>query len=277
MHEILRNLPEGARVLDLGSGAAGSFGAEHCPHAIIIRLDPQRPPTATAGFVQANAAHLPFRDASFDAVIANHSLEHMEQLGSALSEVGRVVRCGASLYVAVPDSSTFSDKLYRWIYHGGGHINPFDSPAELSRRISQPTGLRPVAVKVLYASFIYLHHSHFHPRPPRRLWLFGNGNARFIATLSYALRGLDRLLGTRASVYGWGLYFGAPPPEIDMRGWTNVCVHCGAGHPAAWLQLKHAVHRRILWMRAFDCPNCGGWNLFTNDIPEVQALYTMLQ
>jgi hypothetical protein len=84
--------------------------------------------------------------------------------------------------------------------------------------------------------------------------------------LSYALRGLDRLLGTRASVYGWGLYFGVRPPEIDMRGWTNVCVHCGAGHPAAWLQLKHAVHRRILWTRAFDCPNCGGWNLFTNDL-----------
>jgi ubiquinone/menaquinone biosynthesis C-methylase UbiE len=165
MHEILRNLSAGARVLDLGSGAAGSFGAEHCPHASIVRLDPERPPTcAPAGFVQADAAHLPFRDASFDAVIANHSLEHMEELGPALSEVGRVVRRGASLYVAVPDSSTFSDKLYRWIYHGGGHINPFDSPAELSRRIAQPTGLQPVAVRVLYASFIYLHHSHFHPR-----------------------------------------------------------------------------------------------------------------
>jgi ubiquinone/menaquinone biosynthesis C-methylase UbiE len=152
MHDILRNLPAGARVLDLGSGA-GSFGAEHCPHAIIIRLDPERPPArAPAGFVQAVASHLPFRDSSFDAVIANHSLEHIEELGPALREVGRVVRCGASLYVTVPDASTFSDKLYRWIYHGGGHINPFDSPAELSRRIAQLTGLQPVAVRVLYAS-----------------------------------------------------------------------------------------------------------------------------
>jgi len=266
MHEILRNLPVSARVLDLGSGG-GSFGAEHCPHAVIIRLDPEWPTAgAPAGFVQADAAHLPFRDGSFDAVIANHSLEHMQQLEPALDEVDRVVRRGASLYVAVPDASTFSDKLYRWIYHGGGHINPFDSPAGLSRRIAERTGLQPVAVKVLHASFIYLHHSKFHPRPPRRLWLFGNGNARFIAILSYALRTLDRVLGTRASVYGWGLYFGTPPPEIDMSGWTNVCIHCGAGHSAAWLRLNHADHRYMLFARAFDCPNCGGWNLFTNDV-----------
>jgi SAM-dependent methyltransferase len=271
MHEILRNLPMGTRVLDLGSGG-GSFAAEHCPHAVIIRLDPERPPAgAPPGFVQADAADLPFRGGSFDAVIANHSLEHMEQLERALGEVGRVVRRGASLYVAVPDATTFSDKLYRWIcrwiYHGGGHINPFDSPAELSRRIARLTGLQPVAVKVLHASFIFLHHSKFHPRPPRRLWLFGNGNARFIAILSYALRSLDRLLGTRASIYGWSLHFGTPPPELDTSGWTNVCVHCGAGHSAAWLRINHAVHRRILLVRAFDCPNCGGWNLFTNDLP----------
>jgi len=277
MHEILHNLPTGARVLDLGSGR-GSFAAEHCPHAVIIRLDPEWPRAgAPAGFVQADAAHLPFRNGSFDAVIANHSLEHMRQLGPALGEVGRVIRRGASLYVAVPDASTFSDKLYRWIYHGGGHINPFRSPAELSRRVAQPTGLQPVAVRVLHASFIYLHSSNFHPRPPRRLWLFGNGNARFIAILSYALRGLDRLLGTRASVYGWAFYFGASPTEIDRSSWTNVCVHCGAGHSAAWLRLNHAVHRRILLVRVFDCPDCGGWNLFTNDVAAVPASYTMLQ
>jgi hypothetical protein len=223
--------------------------------------------------VQADAARLPFRDGSFDAVIANHSLEHMVELGPALGEIGRVVRRGrASLYVAVPDASTFSDKLYRWIYHGGGHINPFDSPAELSRRIAQATGLQTVAVRVLHASFIYLHHFKFHPRPPRRFWLFGNGNARFIAILSYTLRRLDRLLGTRASVYGWGLYFGTPPPEIDMSGWTNVCVHCGAGHSAAWLTLNHAVRRRFLLVRTTykelaKAPGPGALKLHTGGYP----------
>jgi SAM-dependent methyltransferase len=272
MHEILRNLPAGARVLDLGS-AAGSFQAEHCPQAVIIRLDPQCPPAgAPAGFVQGDAAHLPFRDASFDAVIANHSLEHIDQLGPALRELGRVVRPGASLYVAVPDASTFSDKLYRWMYHGGGHVNLFCSSAELTRRIAQPTGLQPVAIKVMYSSFTYLRHSNFHPRPPRRLWLLGQGNERFLVIFNYALRGLDRLLGTRTSVYGWALYFGVAPPEIDHNGWTNVCSHCGAGHSAAWLELNHAVHRSILLVREFTCPNCGGWNLFTHDVAPRQAM-----
>jgi SAM-dependent methyltransferase len=264
MHEILRSLPIGSRVLDLGSGD-GTFPPGLYPHAIIIRLDPEWPRTgAHAGFVQADAAHLPFRSQSFDAVVANHSLEHLAELGPALREVGRVVKRGASLYVAVPDASTLSDKLYRWIYRGGGHINLFESSTELSRSIAQATGLRPVATRVLHASFIYLHHSNFHPRPPRRLWLFGNGNARCIAILSYVLRWLDRLLGTRASAYGWALYFGGTP-AIEPGGWTNVCIHCGAGHPAAWLTLTHALHRSILFARIFECPNCGGWNLFTED------------
>ena len=36
-------------------------------------------------------------------------------------------------YVAVPDASTFSDRLFRWIYGGdSGHINPFHSAEGLA-------------------------------------------------------------------------------------------------------------------------------------------------
>ena len=98
--------------------------------------------------MQADAAHLPFRDGSFDAVSRQPQPRAHGFARARTSELGRVVRRGASLYVAVADASTFSDKLYRWIYHGGGHINPFRSSAELNRRITQSTGLQPVAVSV---------------------------------------------------------------------------------------------------------------------------------
>ena len=42
--------------------------------------------------MQADAAHLPFATASFDAVISNHSLEHFAQLDAALVEIGRVLK-----------------------------------------------------------------------------------------------------------------------------------------------------------------------------------------
>ena len=79
MHEILRNLRTGARVLDLGS-LTGSFPMDCCPGAFVVRLDLEAPaPGSVDGFVQADAARLPFPDGAFDAVIANHSLEHIQQ------------------------------------------------------------------------------------------------------------------------------------------------------------------------------------------------------
>jgi SAM-dependent methyltransferase len=154
MHEILRNLASGARVLDLGS-RSGSFTNDGCPEIRIVRLDLELPPSGSRyGFVQADAARLPFADRSFDAIIASHSLEHMTELGEVLQEIGRVVRSDGSLFVAVPDASTFSDHLYRWVYVGGGHVNAFRSAEALAGQISKATGLNLVATRIL---------------PPRRL------------------------------------------------------------------------------------------------------------
>ena len=245
MDEILRSLPRGARVLDLGC-RDGSFRAEAYPALTVIRLDRDRPVNG----VQADAARLPFPDHCFDAVISNHSLEHMDALGSVLQEVGRVVRPDGSLYVAVPDAATFSDRLYRWIYHGGGHVNPFRDPDELALTITRATGLPLVARRTLHASFLYLERHHFHPRPPRRMWLFANGDQRVIVALSY----VARVLGL--SEYGWAFWFGRIPETIDTRAWTNVCVHCGCGCPAELLAETGPWYR---------CERCGTRNLFTRD------------
>ncbi len=265
MDEILRNLEPDARVLDLGS-LTGSFPLERCPAGLVVRLDLERPSGgAPEGFVQADAARLPFRDRSFDAVIANHSLEHIQGFEKALEEIGRVVRPDGSLYVAVPDASTFSDRLYRWLCGGGGHINGFRSADTLAAAITRATGLRLTGQRALYSSFEYLNRYYFLPRPPRRLWLVGNGSRRSILVLSYAARWMDRLFGTRLSAYGWALYFGSVAEPVEPAPWSNVCVGCGSGFPAAWLTACKLVQRRFVVFPAYVCPCCHSWNLFTPD------------
>jgi Methyltransferase domain len=265
MDEILRNLPAGARVLDLGS-LTGSFPADRCPGAVVVRLDLEKPAAGSPrGFVQADAARLPFPDHCFDAVIANHSLEHIRHFENALGEIGRVACPTGSLYIAVPDASTFSDWLYRFVYRGGGHINPFRSAEALKSEISRCTGLKFQGSRSLYSSFRYLNRCYFQKRPPRRLWLAGNGNRVFIMLLSYAARRMDRVFGTRLSAYGWALYFGQLAEPVESARWTNVCVGCGSGFPAAWLLEANLVRRHLSVFRSYACPACHSDNFFTPD------------
>jgi SAM-dependent methyltransferase len=264
LYEILRNLRRGAKVLDLGS-STGSFTASDFPEIVAIRLDNKPVPTDDPrGIVQGDAARLPFPDRSFDAVIANHSLEHVSELDRTIEEIARVVRSDGALYVAVPDASTFTDRVYRWLHHGGEHVNAFVSAPELSGLIARETGLRLVATRTLHSSLTFLCRRHYGPRPPRKLWLFGNGNLRFLVFVNYALRVCDRLFSTRLSVYGWAFYFGRIAEPVDTVPWSNVCANCGTGHSAASLQANGWV-REWTWPRSYACPACRGWNVFTKD------------
>ncbi len=106
-------IPETASVLELGCGTGilwrssvqvppgwrviltdMSDGMIRETRANLARLD--RPFT----FARADAQALPFRDASFDAVIANHMLYHVPDIPRALGEVRRVLRPSGFCYAA---------------------------------------------------------------------------------------------------------------------------------------------------------------------------------
>lgn len=256
MHEILRLLPAGAFVLDLGS-RTGSFAAE--PGWIAVRVDLEVPAGRLPGFVAARAEALPFRDGQFAAVISNHSLEHFEGLAEALAEIGRVIDPNGLLYIAVPDSSTVTDRIYRWMARGGGHVNSFTSAAALARRVSGKTGLPQAGTRVLCTSLSFLNRANVPGRIQKKLWLFGGGSERVLRVLTYVFRRLDRWFGSRLCVYGWACYFGSGI-GVEPVTWTNVCVRCGAGHPSGQLELEGRVERG-----AFHCPQCGAKNYFTRD------------
>ncbi len=73
---------------------------------------------AFAAFEVADAQALPFVDAGFDAVVANHMLYHVPDRARALAEIRRVLRPGGRLYAAT---------------NGLGHMRELD---DLGRRLA---------------------------------------------------------------------------------------------------------------------------------------------
>jgi len=264
VHEILRNLPSGSFVLDLGC-AQGSF-PQQTTSATPIRLDREASRTSDGTqFVQGDAARLPFADRAFTAVISNHSLEHFNDLAASLREIGRVIRTPGSLYIAVPDASTLTDKLYRWLGRGGGHVNPFTSPAKLTAAVERATGLPHVGTRTLCSSLSFLNRRNA-PRPlPRRLLLLGAGYEWSLFLYTWMSRRLDRWLKTRTSVYGWAFYFGSIREPIDTTTWVNVCIRCGSGCPASLLRRQSRIHPVFPGLRIYQCPTCGASNPFSDD------------
>jgi SAM-dependent methyltransferase len=249
MHEILRSLEAGDRVLDLGCDE-GSFPAS-ATRARVVRLDRDLPGARDADFVRGDAGAMPFADGSFAAVISNHSMEHFTELERVLGEVRRVLRSGGALFVAVPDAGTLTDKLYRWLGKGGGHVNAFTSAEDTARRIERGTGLRCVATRTLWSSLSFMNRR-YAPRPlPRRLWLVGGGFEWTLRWYVRTSRRIDRWFGTRAGVYGWAFYFGEVQSPVDTTGWENVCIRCGSGWQTAELKIEG---------REYRCPTCATRN-----------------
>lgn len=115
------------RVLDVGAGdgqisrvAARLGGVE-----TVVALDPtwnqirvaaQR--GGVSGFVRAGADRLPFRDASFDAVVACLVFEHIDAVDEAIAEVARVLEPGGRFcfflnhpLLQTPDSGWIDDQM----------------------------------------------------------------------------------------------------------------------------------------------------------------------
>jgi SAM-dependent methyltransferase len=264
MLDLLKNLQPGSCVLDLGANR-GSFRTDRSDLRI-VRLDLEIPPTRGSGwYVAADAARMPFASQSFDLVISNHSLEHFPELEATVREIGRVIRPKGVLYVAVPDAGTLSDRIYRWMGRGGGHVNAFRSPADVTALVEQLTGLPLRSSRVLYSSLAFLNSHNLTRRPQIKSVLFAFGNERFLAILMWILRRVDRRCKTRWSHYGWAFYFGEIEMPATPEPWINVCIRCGSADAVEYLRKLGAVPERPGAWQSYRCPNCGGYNLLLDD------------
>jgi len=125
----LRSLAAGGRVLDcgIGTGVLSLALAHVAPVQQVVGVDiaPAMLREAAANLAaagiradlrRADAHRLPQPDASFDAVVSAHMLEHLARPDEAIGEMVRVLRPGAVL-VIVATRSTLADHLIRLKWH----------------------------------------------------------------------------------------------------------------------------------------------------------------
>ena len=117
----------GKRVLDIGCGLGGKTVAYAEANARVTGVDLSakniaqcsafaRARGVEAAFVAGDAERLPFAGGSFDAVIANDSLEHFGNPEGALGELARVLKPGGSIFLFfTPWGSPLGSHLYDYI------------------------------------------------------------------------------------------------------------------------------------------------------------------
>lgn len=232
----LEEFPSSNRILDLGCGP-GSLPTQLAGLRVTgVDVDVSAPPT-NAGFHRACAeSHLlPFAGASFDLVICHHTLEHFADIPGTIREIRRVLSPQGRLFVSVPDGRSFSDRLYRLLLCGGGHLQRFTFESIVAE-IQSGTGLHLAGWRELSSSFIFVDKRNFVPAPrgalpgplPRRMRWLGVLPSTFFSGLRIFLNLASR--ATNSSRYGWALAFTADKSTPEQEPATvNVCMYCGAG------------------------------------------------
>lgn len=97
-----------------------------------------------ARLVAARAETLPFVDGVFDAVLAQHLIEHLDSPSRALAEWRRVLRPGGRLLLVTPNAA-YPDP---GIFHDPTHVTLFTE--ETLRRALEEAGFRVVRLFTLF-------------------------------------------------------------------------------------------------------------------------------
>lgn len=160
-------LRPGELLLDAGCGEGRHcYGALECGARVVgLDLDRASLRPAVGGLrtrgrelgsfgemIQGNTFALPFRNASFDAVICSEVMEHVHDYTAAARELARVTRPGGRVAVTIPTAT--SENLYLRVGDDyfeslGGHIRIF-RPRQLAEGLAR-AGLATVGVGFAHA------------------------------------------------------------------------------------------------------------------------------
>ena len=100
-------------ILDLGSGEGGTSAlfAEHNNvisfDLSLLRLKRQQKYFSNYSKITGRAENLPFRYSSFDLVILQDVIEHIEEPDLFIAELTRVLRSDGSIYLSTPNRNSF--------------------------------------------------------------------------------------------------------------------------------------------------------------------------
>ncbi len=149
-------------VLDVGAGEGqlARVAAEDVGARRVVGVDPVWAQLQTARrrgggprYVRATAGALPFRPASFDAVVACLVFEHIDDAETALTEVGRVLRPGGRFLfflnhplLQVPGSGWIDDHILEEQYwRVGPYLVEDSSLEEVAKDVFVPFVHRPLS------------------------------------------------------------------------------------------------------------------------------------
>ena len=116
-YAICRERAAGQRVLDVacGAGYGTSILAEVASEAVgvdidaaVIRRASSKYKRDNLRYVAADCTDMPFADASFDVVVANEMIEHIEDQDGFLKEAKRVLTPGGRLLVSTPNKPIYN-------------------------------------------------------------------------------------------------------------------------------------------------------------------------
>jgi SAM-dependent methyltransferase len=266
----IRSLGPEQYALDLGAGAGSLKSLNYACTVISVDCDAgafrsssSNHPSATHAVLAAGDV-LPFPSATFDVVLCHHVLEHVAELSQTLSEIARVLKPDGRVYISVPDGRGLCDRIYRYVFNGGDHVNQFTQLGIVSL-VERTIGIQLTHWVKLYASFAYLARTRdldrrILPSLPTRLRTLARTPTALVlagqAVLYVTTRLADLLVRNDWALYGWALYFERVHVTgvVEMQPYINVCFYCGSGHPADQLVRKFKL--------LFQCPTCGRWSIY---------------
>ena len=128
-----RNLVKGLNVLDLacGEGYGSALLAETAESVIGMDIDQETVDHANEkyrkinlSFRQGDAANIPLKDHSIDAVVSFETIEHIDEMlqNQFLQEIDRVLKQDGLLIMSTPNKAVYSDRYH---YFNEYHIHEF--------------------------------------------------------------------------------------------------------------------------------------------------------
>lgn len=124
--DLLRRMPAGAHILDLGCGEGYGPARLATKAEFVTATDVATDAVAHAAsryvrgnlaFAVCDATHLPFRRDSFDVVCSLQVIEHFSDTDRHLGEIARILKPGGLYYVTTPNISKMGEAERANPYH----------------------------------------------------------------------------------------------------------------------------------------------------------------
>jgi len=163
---FINGLPKGARVLDLGCGSGKTahlmqflrpdIHVEACDLSDVARFLPDSVPFAQCS---AEEAGMHYKEGSFDAVICQHVIEHLQSPLGLMGSVRRILRKGGTLFLETPNwPRLFIPFSSNFFWNDYTHVRLYPKFALIKLMLEHEFGIHEVTT---CSSFVW-----FRPRVP---------------------------------------------------------------------------------------------------------------